>query len=783
MSSNQGAVDSQSAEGPGRADRPGSPGDRHGARVVVVVPMKEEFRELFAFIKEQVRQDIDDKTRRYDYVFRRGDYECIATCLGDWSETQAATATVALIEKWNPDAVVLLGIAAALHDDLKLGDVVVATQIVGYIESGKAEASDDPQAFLLMPGVRSFDCSPDLVKHVLNLEFAYRDAFQKWKEACSRDRDALNVAPSCCEAIIASGPVVSASVAFARWVRGHNRNIKALEMEAAGVMSAVRDRVDQARSLVVRGISDFGDERKNSLETETKGAVRCWAARNAIRMLWAILDLGLIPPRGALAATERKRLEESIRTVLAGPSHELEPGDTVGPYRLLQAIGEGAFARVWLAHDNRADTRAAVKVFRPLGFPESERHDAAVRFHEGAAAMRKLNAPARIVQLHEGPSISEGHLWFAMEFLEDGDLSKALQANRLNTADKLQVVADLIEAVSIAHAGGVRHRDLRPQNVLLKRDAHVVRAVLADFDIAYYDHVLRSRESTVSPLGVVRYTPPEIFGASPEDMKDLLRQYSNDLYALAVVVFDMFAGKPSLPAERSPKRLEELLRRSADVDARTRRHIATFCAGGLGTSQEQRYRTIDEARSAWGATRYGSVRRSVPWVVAAALAGLVLFGTWIMWRSGTGIPANPQPKASISGAVPLNGVESGTSFGRVGIPDAVVLEGDASMDAPGTPECRLPKFVQGASRRYLATSDTETGADYLHKKVATLAALQPGGAAWNTSLSHYEKTCRGRKKWLLIADSMSPEGATRFCDWLVRCQGWRDGCTVDSPCP
>jgi hypothetical protein len=345
----------------------------------------------------------------------------------------------------------------------------------------------------------------------------------------------------------------------------------------------------------------------------------------------AVPDLESDPSGDALEVHHDNEVRLAVQRLLAQRWTEPTTGDKLGHYLLLEAVGEGAFAIVWRAEDTRSNTAAAVKVFRPLTFPVPDREAAAVRFYEGAAAMRKIDLSPRLVRLYEGPFFEGCHLWFAMEYLPDGDLAKALRSGSLNVKQKLQVVDDLLDALEVAHSGGVRHRDLRPPNVLLRREGAAVRAVLADFDISYYEHVLRARDSTVVPHGVVRYTPPEVFGASPMDMRRLLRRYENDLYALCISVFDMFAGDVSLSVERSLSELGMTLSKRKDIDFRTRYRVTKFCYAGFGSSERRRYRSVSDARRAWRSACAGPrlleaiVTLALGLIVASALAWVLRY--------------------------------------------------------------------------------------------------------------------------------------------------------------
>src|SRR5205085_9510390 len=89
-------------------------------------------------------------------------------------------------------------------------------------------------------------------------------------------------APSMTDAHLASGPVVGAAQQFTEWLRRkRDRNLKALEMESAGLMAAAVRRVEPARTLIIRGISDYGDKRKEQLDRVRDGARRRQAMRKA----------------------------------------------------------------------------------------------------------------------------------------------------------------------------------------------------------------------------------------------------------------------------------------------------------------------------------------------------------------------------------------------------------------------------------------------------------------------------------------------------------------------
>jgi len=94
---------------------------------------------------------------------------------------------------------------------------------------------------------------------------------------------------------VACGPIVGAATAFADWLKQQNRQFLALEMESGGVLAAVFEAADPARMLVLRGVSDYGDERKADLDQTAGGAFRRVAMNNAIGMLDSLLAAGCLP--------------------------------------------------------------------------------------------------------------------------------------------------------------------------------------------------------------------------------------------------------------------------------------------------------------------------------------------------------------------------------------------------------------------------------------------------------------------------------------------------------
>jgi len=307
-------------------------------------------------------------------------------------------------------------------------------------------------------------------------------------------------------------------------------------------------------------------------------------------------------------------------------------------FTLLQKIGEGAYAVVWKAHDLVGSRDVAIKVFRIPSFDERNRREAATRFVSGTMAMRRLENEPTVIKIFEGPHVTGCHLWFAMEYAEDGSLYQALASNSLTISDKFFVVDDLCQAIQAAHKGGIRHRDIRPRNILLRRSDGRLRALLADFDISYFDFVLIEGKSTAATLGVHRYLPLEVLDAAGVDLKELMRRYQNDIYALIIVVFDLFAGQGmSLPRERSARAFLAAIPKKTDkedseVDTRTRRTLANFLHMGLGRNDKRRFDSIQQAKYWWSSVKGPATAASSAPILGyfSVFASILILFDWAM---------------------------------------------------------------------------------------------------------------------------------------------------------
>ena len=160
----------------------------------------------------------------------------------------------------------------------------------------------------------------------------------------------------------------------------------------------------------------------------------------------------------------------------------LEPGRKLGVYEVVALIGEGGMGQVYRATDTRLDRDVALKVLPADMAADPERLD---RFQREARAVAALNHP-NIVTIHSVEE-ADGTHFLTMELVEGRTLDALLTDDGLSQQRFLELAVPLADAVAAAHAKGITHRDLKPQNVMLGSDGRGTLKVL-DFGLARFTH-------------------------------------------------------------------------------------------------------------------------------------------------------------------------------------------------------------------------------------------------------------------------------------------------------
>ncbi|MET9831276.1 serine/threonine-protein kinase [Streptomyces sp. NPDC006385] len=236
----------------------------------------------------------------------------------------------------------------------------------------------------------------------------------------------------------------------------------------------------------------------------------------------------------------------------APPAQPTEPAPgtgrlIAGRYRLLAKLGHGGMGTVWRAKDETVDREVAVKEPRvPDHLPERERANAYERMRREARAAARLDHPA-VVNVHD-VAVVDDRPWIVMELVQGRSLGDLLQEGTLGARDAARIGLEVLGALEAAHAAGILHRDVKPDNVLLGRHD---RVVLTDFGIAQIEGETNLTD-TGGFVGSPEYIAPErVLGQRPGP--------ASDLWSLGVVLYAASEGVSPFRRSNTPATLQSVL--------------------------------------------------------------------------------------------------------------------------------------------------------------------------------------------------------------------------------
>ena len=268
----------------------------------------------------------------------------------------------------------------------------------------------------------------------------------------------------------------------------------------------------------------------------------------------------------------------------------IQPGQMLGPYRIINQIGKGGMATVYKAYQASVDRYVAIKVL-PSQLAESR--EFATRFQQEARIIAKLEHPHILPVFDYGES--DGVSYFVMRYLEAGTLKDRMEAGRplpLNEIDKL--FTQLAEALSYAHSHGIIHRDLKPANALIDSQGNVF---LTDFGIA---KLLESASPRLTQTDAIMGTPAYI---SPEQAQGHPVDQRSDIYSLGIILYEMVTGSVPFVAETPLavlfKHISDPLPPPSLVKPDIPRTIEQIILKALAKDPRDRFATAAEFVKAW----------------------------------------------------------------------------------------------------------------------------------------------------------------------------------------
>jgi eukaryotic-like serine/threonine-protein kinase len=256
-----------------------------------------------------------------------------------------------------------------------------------------------------------------------------------------------------------------------------------------------------------------------------------------------------------------------------------------GRYELEELTGSGGMSRVYRARDNQLGRLVAVKILHERFSDDAEYVD---RFRREALAVARLNHPNIVTVIDRGEA--DGLQYIVFEHVEGEDLKHLIaRTGPLPVRRALELAVQIGRALSFAHAHGVVHRDVKPQNVLLRDGS----AKVTDFGIARADHLELDAERTDS--GTVLGTGDYI---SPEQARGERASERSDVYSLGALLYELLTGDVPFPAEsavaaalrHTTDPVPDVLAARPDVPVR----VAGAVERALAKDPDDRFATMDE---------------------------------------------------------------------------------------------------------------------------------------------------------------------------------------------
>lgn len=288
------------------------------ADVAVFIAMKEEFDHFYAMVKNRCKvswSHCDDPQKAITYYGVKlpgseggAGISLAVMCAEEMGPQRAANLGSALVERFEPAALVVIGIAGSLSPWIRLGDVLVPNEVFAWAEN--SAAVDGANGWELKASAKHIPSNAHLLNQVRQIDKKQPELYKKWKrrakqrvqkklgkdlyeKAVEKKITSPNPELAAGDNFLATGPTVGMSANFAKWLKDQNRTANAMDMETAAAYDAAWTTIHPARMLAIRGISDFADHRKSEVEQDYKGKFRDVCMLNATDFFLLLVEAGV----------------------------------------------------------------------------------------------------------------------------------------------------------------------------------------------------------------------------------------------------------------------------------------------------------------------------------------------------------------------------------------------------------------------------------------------------------------------------------------------------------
>src|SRR5215204_271375 len=269
-------------------------------------------------------------------------------------------------------------------------------------------------------------------------------------------------------------------------------------------------------------------------------------------------------------------------------------GQKIANFHVLSLIGEGGMGEVYLAEDTRLGRRVALKLLSPAFTSDADRMR---RFVQEARAASALNHP-NILTVHE-IGRANGFDFIATEFIEGETLRSSMVQRNLPLTQALDVAAQVAGALAAAHTAGVLHRDVKPENIMLRPDGYVK---VLDFGLAKLAGGGVQTGNEASTVARVETNPGVVMGTvqymSPEQTRGRTMDARTDIWSLGIVLYEMITNRTPFESETQSDTIVSILERKPKPltlhapEAPT--ELERIVTKALAKDKEERYQTAKD---------------------------------------------------------------------------------------------------------------------------------------------------------------------------------------------
>ncbi|MBC7911383.1 MAG: protein kinase [Pyrinomonadaceae bacterium] len=277
--------------------------------------------------------------------------------------------------------------------------------------------------------------------------------------------------------------------------------------------------------------------------------------------------------------------------VLSGDKPGMLAGRSVGSYKILRLLGRGGMGEVYIAEDSKLGRRVALKFL-------------ADKFVDDGWAKKQLTKEARAVAMLEHPNICavygveeiDGYNFIVMQYIEGETLASLMKDEPLPHRQALEFAEQIASALSSAHAHGIIHRDVKPQNIVVTQSGQVK---VLDFGLAKFvqrqEALENAGDSLFSRKGLIVGT---IAYMSPEQLRAEELDYRSDIFSFGTVLHEMLGGENPFKRENDADTINAILSSQppplADVAPQIPEAIDDTARKCLEKDRTERYQTADE---------------------------------------------------------------------------------------------------------------------------------------------------------------------------------------------